>query len=226
MNQYQWERGRHMSLSEEQLDQIIAQERAREQAPLNDWRTIAARAREEGLIRESQSRSWIAGQPWIQAAAAILLLVGGVAIGRTTIAIPSSAQSGAGSEQVAGSGTRDAEREGTGGPASTIVAAPASAAGASFASVDDASLTLERALRDYQNASAYLAANSPSRSTVDSSGIYRTRLAALEKVGPAMESALRTAPHDPVINQYYLATMGARVATQQMVARPVALRGF
>ena len=54
------------------------------------------------------------------------------------------------------------------------------------------------------------------------------RLAALEKVGNAMESALQTAPHDPVINQYYLATMGARVATQQMVARPVSLplKGF
>jgi len=39
--------------------------------------------------------------------------------------------------------------------------------------------------------------------------------------------ALQTAPHDPVINQYYLATMGARVATQQqLVARPVGLRGF
>lgn len=215
-----------MSLSEEQLDQIIAQERAREQAPLNNWRTIAARAREEGLIRESQSRSWIAGQPWIQAAAAMLLLVGGIAIGRTTIAIPSSAQSSAGSEQIAGSGTREARGEGT-GPGSTIATIPASSTtDNSFASVDEASAALERALGDYQRASAYLAANSPSRSTIDSSGIYRTRLAALEKVGPAMESALRTAPHDPVINQYYLATMGARVATQQMVARPVALRGF
>lgn len=214
-----------MSLSEEQLDQIIAQERAREQAPLNNWRTIAARAREEGLIRESQSRSWIAGQPWIQAAAAMLLLVGGVAIGRTTIAIPSSGQTSAGSEQIAGSGKGEAGSEGT-STASTVVAIPASTTDNSFASVDEASATLERALGDYQRASAYLAANSPTRSTIDSSGIYRTRLAALEKVGPAMESALRTAPHDPVINQYYLATMGARVATQQMVARPVALRGF
>jgi hypothetical protein len=216
-----------MSLSEDQLDQIIAQERAREQAPLNEWRTIAARAREEGLIRESESRSWIAGQPWIQAAAAMLLLVGGIAIGRTTIAIPSSAQSGAPSEQVAGSGTREAGSEVTSG-ASTVAAGAATSTGASFASVDDASTTLERALRDYQNASAYLAANSSGPTTVDSSGIYRTRLAALDKVNNAMESALRTAPHDPVINQYYLATMGARVATQQMAARPVglALRGF
>ena len=202
-------------LSEDQLDQIIADERARPQAPLNEWRTIAARAREEGLFRDSPSRSWIAGQPWIQAAAAMLLLVGGIAIGRTTIAIPSSRQAAENPGQA------------TSSSAPTASAAPAtSTMGDSFASVDDASATLERALGDYQRASAFLAANSSNTSTVDSSGIYRTRLAALEKVGPAMESALRTAPHDPVINQYYLATMGARVATQQMVARPVALRGF
>jgi hypothetical protein len=206
-------------LSEDQLDQMIADERAREQAPLNEWRTIAARAREEGLIRESQSRSWVVGQPWIQAAAAMLLLVGGIAIGRTTIAIPGSAQSGAVSQQI--DGRRAAGSEETSGttPASSI---------SSFASVDDASATLERALTDYQRASAFLAANASGPTTVDSSGIYRTRLAALDKVNNAMESALRTAPYDPVINQYYLATMGARVATQQMAARPVglALRGF
>ncbi len=204
-------------LSEDQLDQIIADDQARDQAPLNDWRTIAARAREEGLIRESQSRSWVAGQPWIQAAAAMLLLVGGIAIGRTTIAIPSSLQTAVNPGTSTSSG------------ASTAPAVPASSTTAdSFASVDDASATLERALGDYQRASAFLAANSSGPTTVDSSGIYRTRLAALDKVNNAMESALRTAPHDPVINQYYLATMGARVATEQMAARPVglALRGF
>src|SRR6267142_2537981 len=67
------ERGKDMShLSEEQLDQIIAAERAREQEPLNEWRTIAARAREEGLIRESKwSRPRGSSQPWLQAAAAL-----------------------------------------------------------------------------------------------------------------------------------------------------------
>jgi hypothetical protein len=215
-----------MSLSEDQLDQIIAEERAREQAPLNNWRTIAARAREEGLIRESQSRSWVASQPWIQAAAAMLLLVGGIAIGRTTIGIPGSALSTADSQQVAGGAKRGAGTEVA--SAASSAEAPATSTGASFASVDDASTTLERALRDYQNASAYIAANSSGPTTADSSRIYRTRLAALDKVNDGMESALRTAPHDPVINQYYLATMGARVATQQMAARPVglALRGF
>jgi hypothetical protein len=100
--------------------------------------------------------------------------------------------------------------------------------GSSFASVDDASATLERALSDYERASAFLARNSSGPTTADRSRIHRTRLAALDKVNNAMESALITAPDDPVINQYYLATMGARVATQQMAARPVglALRGF
>ena len=206
-------------LSEDQLDQIIASERARQPAPLNEWRTIAARAREEGLIHESQSqsRSWVAGRPWIQAAAAVLLLVGGIAIGRTTIALPSSGHPGENPGQATISGT------------STASTAPAiSTMGDSFASADDASATLERALGEYQRASAFLAANSSGPTTADSSRIYKERLAALDEVGNAMESALRTAPHDPVINQYYLATMGARVATQQMVARPVglALRGF
>jgi hypothetical protein len=202
-------------LSEDQLDQLIADERAREQEPLNEWRTIAARAREEGLIRDSQSRSWIADQPWIRAAAALVLLIGGIAIGRTTIALPSSGQA-----------TDDAGKAVASAPQTTAPAA--TTADASFASVDDASATLERALTDYQRASAFLAANSSGPTTIDSSRIYSARLAALDKVGNAMESALRTAPHDPVINQYYLATMGARVATQQMVARPVglALKGF
>jgi len=204
-------------LSEDQLDKIVADERARKRPPLNDWRTIAARAREEGLIRESPSRSWVGGQPWVQAAAAMLLLVGGIAIGRTTIELPGAL------------GTAENPSQPTSSGISNVSSAPAAATtGASFASVDDASATLERALTDYQRASAFLAANSSGPTTIDSSGIYRTRLAALDKVNNAMESALRTAPHDPVINQYYLATMGARVATQQMAARPVglALRGF
>ena len=111
-------------LSEEQLDRIIAEERLREQAPLNEWRTIAARAREEGLIRESQSsRWWASSQPWVRAAAAVLLLVGGIAIGRVTIALPSAV------------------------PATAGKTTPAT--NASFASVDDASAALNRAVDEY-----------------------------------------------------------------------------
>ena len=196
-------------LSEEQLDTLVAAERARDPLPLNDWRTIAARAREEGLIADAERGGWSAARPWMQAAAAVLLLVGGIAIGRTTSTLPVS-------ESLA----------------TATSAQPANqsfASGTSFASVDEATATLERALAEYKSASAFLAqANYPAATTTDSSRIYSTRLAALNEVGNAMESAIRTAPDDPVINQYYLATMGAKVATQQLVARPVglALRGF
>ena len=202
-------------LSEDQLDQIIAEQRSRLQAPLNEWRTIAARAREEGLIRESQSSgAWGAAQPWLQAAAAVLILVGGIAIGRATIALPGSS----------GSLAAVAPTPAT-APAS-IAPRPSGASGVGFASVEDAASTLERAVADYQRASQFLAANNASIGTRDSLTIYVARAAALDKIENATESALQTAPHDPVINQYYLATMGARLATEQMAARPVALKGF
>ena len=196
-------------LSEEKLDELVVAERERQQPPLNDWRTIAARAREEGLIRESASRGWASGQPWMRAAAAVLLLGGGIAIGRATIALPSATGS---SGAVNGSPSQP-----------TAV----TTGDASFASVEEATSTLDRAAREYERASSFLAANNTSPSNNDSSAIYTARLAALDQVVNATENALQTAPHDPVINQYYLATMGARVATQQMVARPVVgLKGF
>lgn len=201
-------------LSEEKLEQLVAEERARELPPINNWRTIAARAREEGLIRESSSRRWMSNQPWVQAAAAVLLLIGGIAIGRTTVALPSALDT-----SVTNSTT-------TATPASSESRA-VTTSGASFASVDEATAALDRAARDYENASRFLAANNAAWMNNDSSAIYTARLAALDQVVDATESALQTAPHDPVINQYYLATMGARVATQQMVARPVAaITGF
>jgi hypothetical protein len=204
-------------LSEEQLDHLVARERARQQAPLNDWQTIAARAREEGLIHGSESRSWSGSQSWIQAAAAVLILVGGIAIGRTTTGLPTA------TEVASSEGQTTAAPVAASNPTQIGSITPAT-----FTSVDQASETLERALADYQRASAFLAVNSTGPTTVDSSQIYSARLAALNQVGNAMERALRTAPHDPVINQYYLATMGARMATQQLASRPVgiALTGF
>ena len=197
-------------LSEEKLDELVAAERERQQPPLNDWRTIAARAREEGLIREPSSGGWASDQPWIRAAAAVLLLVGGIAIGRTTIALPSAI----------GSSTAV-----NGAPSQSTVP---STGEASFASVEEASASLDHARDEYERASRFLAANNAATSNNDSSAIYTARLAALDQVVNATENALqKTAPHDPVINQYYLASMGARVATQQMVARPVVgLKGF
>jgi hypothetical protein len=204
-------------LSEEQLDRIIDEERARQQQPLNEWRTIAARAREEGLIHEIHASQWSASsRPWLQSAAAILLLVGGIAIGRATIALPSAVEAS----------TVPASTASVAGAAGARASSRSAPGNATFASAEEASATLNQAVATYQRASEYLAANSASVGSGDSLAMYSARAAALDKIENATVSALRTAPHDPVLNQYYLATMGARVATQQLVARPVGLRGF
>jgi hypothetical protein len=207
-------------LSEEQLDHIIAQERSREQPPLNEWRTIAARAREEGLIRETQaSRWWTSSQPWLQSAAAVLLLIGGIAIGRATIALPSA-------PPTENNPTPAVATNVTPSAASSNQSTLSTSGNASFATVDQASAALSQAVKDYQRASEFLAVSNGSPGVRDSLAMYSARAAALDKIENATVVALQTAPHDPVINQYYLATMGARVATQQQLAQPVGLRGF
>src|ERR1700724_2589947 len=142
-------------LSEEQLDKIIDEERSREQPPLNEWRTIAARAREEGLIRETQAgRWWTSSQPWLQSAAAVLLLIGGIAIGRATIALPSAVQSTVSNPTPAGAGTPSA--------ASANAPAVSTSGNASFASADEASAALNQAVTQYQRASEFLAVSNGS----------------------------------------------------------------
>jgi hypothetical protein len=81
-----------------------------------------------------------------------------------------------------------------------------------FASVEEALAALRRYEVAYQHAAAYLADND-STARVGDLDAYRTRLAALERVRGAMSEALREAPYDPVINGYYLTTLGQREAT-------------
>ncbi len=190
-------------LSEDRFDELVASERAREHAPLNSWSQISERAREEGLIHRNQRSPWTGGRPWMRAAAGIVFLLGGVAIGRST----SSNQA-----------TPSAE-----------VARADSPTPASINTVEDAWRVLDRAQADYQSASAFLAArNTPDPVVTDSAAIYRARLAALEQLMNATQVARENAPRDPVINQYYLATLGAREATaQQLAVRPAnRLKGF
>jgi hypothetical protein len=203
-------------LSEEQLDQLIAAERARQQEPLNDWRTIAARAREEGLLHDSGEWRGSSGQPWLQAAAAVLLLVGGIAIGRSTVGLPTTTQS-----QSNGIATNNPPAVSATNP--NTISVPS--ANARFTSIEEASAVLDSAVQSYQRASQYIAANNLASRIQDSASIYRARAAAFDKIVDATQSALQTAPHDPVLNQYYLATMGARAATRQVVST-ASLRGF
>jgi hypothetical protein len=192
--------GHMLPLSEKELDELVARERELGSPPLTDWDSIAARLRAEGLIRERGLGQRFTSRTWLQAAAVLLLVAGGAAIGRYT---------------ANASTTPDATPVAADPPAAIAeaTATNASATMPEFKSPEEAWSTLNRAGEEYQRASAYLSAsntNVPMPTTPDT---YRTRLAALDNVMTEMRTALHEAPHDPVINQYYLATVGAREAT-------------
>ena len=78
---------------------------------------------------------------------------------------------------------------------------------------------LTRAERDYRVATAYLADETrPSAGSLDEPEMYQRRLAVMDEVAALTRAALGDAPHDPVLNQYYLASLGAREATLRHLA--------
>jgi hypothetical protein len=84
---------------------------------------------------------------------------------------------------------------------------------ASFISIDDARLAQARSEALYQQAVAYLAEHDTAGAGAGSPGAVRSRLAAFDQMIPVMSEAMRQAPHDPVMNGYYLTTLGQREAT-------------
>ena len=137
----------------------------------------------------------------LQVAAAVLLVAGGAIVGRVSAgahALP------AGADQVASMATQVPS------PPSAIHPASDSTP---FTSAEEARAAQRRSEALYQQAAAYLA-------RVDTTGIgsgspvaFQSRLAALDRVISTTREAMREAPHDPVINGYYLTTLGQREAT-------------
>src|SRR6266550_3922642 len=85
MNQPPAREGPMLPLSEKELDDLVARERERGTPPLTDWDSLATRLRAEGLITTSRSPGeGPIARYWMQAAAAVLIAFGGVAIGRYT----------------------------------------------------------------------------------------------------------------------------------------------
>lgn len=196
-------------------------------APLTQWEAIAGGLRATGTAvttpRPAVGRRAVAHDPVVvrhdfqyrlsgavRIAAGILLLVGGVAAGRMSAV--------AGPLAVRPVGASDDLRP-PGGAGSLP------AAGIPFASVPDAQAALARYESGYQQAAAYLAEHDTA-AWLDAPDDYRTRLAALERVGRTMREAIEDAPYDPVLTGYYLTTLGQREATlrQLNVATPASAR--
>jgi hypothetical protein len=194
-----------LPLSDKELDEMVALERSRGTPPLTDWDSIASQLRAEGIIRERTFASRFTSRSWMQAAAAVILVAGGVAMGRYTARADAIPNAPTVAENAATNSTSISQ--------SPVQNVSASTTEPDFKTVDEAWATLNRAGEEYQRASAFLSATNNSVPLPNNTDTYRTRLAALDNVMSEMGKAMHEAPHDPVINQYYMATVGAREAT-------------
>lgn len=192
------------------LRELASAEGASVGAPLTSWDSLSAALLDEGLMTRKSAqiltltppgtpavarrrpRRWHAGAWALRAAAALLLVAGGVAIGKSTASVEVSQ------------------------PQTTAAADPALGTVANFAgsytSNAEALAALYRAQREYERAATFLMTNNPVADETEPD-VYRARLAALDNVMQASMTALEDAPADPVINRYYIAAAGAREST-------------
>ena len=210
----------HELAAHRRLLMLAWQEREALSAPLASWDTLAESLRAEGLLRATPSTAARGGGTggggvrspwWVQAAAAVVILAGGMHIGRMTVA--ASGETAAAAQQTANSRLAS--------DTDTSVA---------FSSPAEAIAVLARAERDYRLAMMYLAGQDTVARTADDPEIYRARLAALDEMAGVALDAVQQAPQDPLMNRYYLTTLGARDATLRQLGEKlpesVQLGGF
>ena len=204
------------------LHEMAVAGRHRIESPVSSWNAIASELRAQGLATMPAGRASESGDSaqvrsiamgarprtqWLQAAGAALLLLGGVAAGRF------SARGDLGALARAAVDT------------SAMVATLASLSGGDpvvmpFRDRADALAALVAAERTYEQAASFLvqydsSVRVPAR---DEPAVYQARLAALDGAMAATRQALYQAPSDPIINRYYLATVGAREATLRQLS--------
>jgi hypothetical protein len=154
------------------------------------------------VLRSAPSSRWSTLPFLRRAAAAVVLLTGGAVLGRMSGEISAARAMGAEGAEAAAAATARPVAFGSALPPD------------GYATIEQATAVLERAQRDYERASLWLAAND---TTARDSDVYRARLAALDQMMAASRAALRDAPQDPVLNHYFLAAYTAREATLQQL---------
>lgn len=193
----------HLAACAECTDELTAHRRlvrmalaesSREGPPLNDWASLGAMLKAEGIVSTMPPAPMrVRRTQWaMRIAAGLVLVAGGALAGRWSAGIdfPTAPQQAAST-------------------------APAAAAAAPvFASPQAAMQVLTSAQQQYSDAAAYLAAQDTSSHFIGLNvNTYRARLAALDNIVASTRTALYQAPQDPVLNQYYLSAMAAREAT-------------
>ena len=212
-----------------------ASERDRPILPLVPWHQLSAALRDEGLLQVAGSAMVLSPadvrpigsapslaasrdgerqtspvrrsmRPWQRyagiAAAAALLVSVGVAAGRATVP-----------------GGRSTDAATTTAAVRPVAPSAPLVNVAQFRTSDDARATLHSAEETYSSALLWLAAHDSALAPrqVDGSAAaatnYRQRLEVLDAAMATARRALYEAPDDPVMNRYYLATLGAREVT-------------
>jgi hypothetical protein len=173
-------------------------------SPLTSWEALRPALAQDGIIDGGKRPPVVKdrfARPWLQAAAAVLLMAGGLVGGRLS-AGASVLPRGASIRMQTASSNGDSL--------------------AHFRSVDDARAAQTQAQVLFQNATAFIAQQDTTTMPAESPAAMRTRLAALDRTRQVLGEALNQAPSDPVINGYYLTTIGQREATirQMNVASP------
>jgi hypothetical protein len=198
---------------------LASDERDRIAPPLTNWATLSARLREEEIIAapgttvvampttlvpvvtpRRHRRAWLAG---LRVAAAIVFALGFGALGRMT----------AGASAVPSGSDLMAAIDGVVDPKVSIPIRQVTEQGPAFDSVEEALAALEDAQRKYDRAVAFIAVHDSTQHSPEAGEVFRTRLAALDEMAETSRQALSVAPADPVLNQYYLSTLGAREVT-------------
>jgi hypothetical protein len=178
---------------------MAADERRHIAPPISTWGLLSEELREQGLIttREEMTArtAFIARTKVIawRSAAAIAILATGLVTGRMTAGMP----------------LRTALAMGV---ADSSQVSPLAINADDFASTASAMQVLQRAQQDYERAALYLA-NHDTSTAEGATEAYRTRLAALDEMAETSLRALSEAPADPIINQVYFTTLGARNMT-------------
>jgi hypothetical protein len=166
--------------------------------PLTSWNKLAPQLRHDGIVDNGRgvSRGFIVSRGWLQAAAALLLLVGGTAIGRLSAGVP----------------LLRARGPGAGAAALTTEAAP------TFHSVAEAQALAARSQNVYQASMAFIASRDSSSLAISSPAAIKSRLATLDRVSQIVGAALEDAPYDSVINTMYLNAQGQREASMRQLS--------
>lgn len=183
------ERGAYEALAEMSKNRLAIGQ------PLSSWSKLAPALKLDGVIDTGRmpGRRSAMSRGWLQAAAAVMLVVGGAVAGRMSATVGTNASAAATSLNALGDNTPD------------------------FASVEEAQRVAIASQNIYQASMAFIAGKQVAPSTPSTPAAIKSQLAALDQVMQVAGAALENAPYDSVINTIYLNAQGQREASMRML---------